>query len=210
MAQPSEPRTLVLHALRLKGFADTPVVAAHARLSEDDAAGLLAKLDKEGLATRREGRITGWSLTATGRTAQADLAVAESDACRADIRAAYRDFLALNAEMLSVCTAWQMRTVGGEPVLNDHADAAYDSHIVDRLRTVDDKVQPVCARLAQCLARFEPYGGRLHAALEKVEAGDIDWFTKPVIDSYHTVWFELHEDLLCTLGIERSKEETVL
>jgi hypothetical protein len=27
-----------------------------------------------------------------------------------------------------------------------------------------------------------------------------------MIDSYHTVWFQLHEDLLNTLGIERSKE----
>jgi hypothetical protein len=27
-----------------------------------------------------------------------------------------------------------------------------------------------------------------------------------MIASYHTVWFELHEDLLCTLGIERSSE----
>jgi hypothetical protein len=29
-----------------------------------------------------------------------------------------------------------------------------------------------------------------------------------VVDSYHTVWFELHEDLLCTLGLERSSETT--
>ena len=38
-------------------------------------------------------------------------------------------------------------------------------------------------------------------------AGDGDWFTKPTIDSYHTVWFELHENLLSTLGIERGHEE---
>jgi hypothetical protein len=31
-----------------------------------------------------------------------------------------------------------------------------------------------------------------------------------MIDSYHTVWFELHEDLLSTLGIERSKEGSTL
>ena len=30
--------------------------------------------------------------------------------------------------------------------------------------------------------------------------------TKPMIDSYHSVWFELHEDLLATLGIERGSE----
>ncbi len=27
-----------------------------------------------------------------------------------------------------------------------------------------------------------------------------------MIDSYHTVWFELHENLLATLGIERARE----
>jgi hypothetical protein len=27
-----------------------------------------------------------------------------------------------------------------------------------------------------------------------------------MIDSYHTVWFELHEDLLATLGRQRSQE----
>ena len=39
-----------------------------------------------------------------------------------------------------------------------------------------------------------------------MQAGEKDWFTKPTIDSYHTVWFELHENLLATLGIERGKE----
>jgi hypothetical protein len=27
-----------------------------------------------------------------------------------------------------------------------------------------------------------------------------------MIDSYHTVWFQLHEDLLNTLGIDRATE----
>ena len=44
------------------------------------------------------------------------------------------------------------------------------------------------------------------ARLDRVQGGDTDWFTKPMIASYHTVWFELHEDLLCTLGIERGSE----
>ena len=50
------------------------------------------------------------------------------------------------------------------------------------------------------------YGSRLSSALAKVQGGDGDWFTKPTIDSYHTVWFELHENLLATLGIERGRE----
>ena len=43
-------------------------------------------------------------------------------------------------------------------------------------------------------------------ALRRVRAGEHDWFTKPVIESYHTVWFELHEDLLASLGLDRSSE----
>ena len=56
------------------------------------------------------------------------------------------------------------------------------------------------------LPRFARYAPRLTNAVDRVRAGEVDWFTKPVLDSYHTVWFELHEDLLATLGIERGEE----
>jgi hypothetical protein len=60
--------------------------------------------------------------------------------------------------------------------------------------------------LASAMTRYHPYEPRFGAALAKLDAGEREWFTKPLIDSYHTVWFELHEDLLSTLGIERSQE----
>jgi hypothetical protein len=60
--------------------------------------------------------------------------------------------------------------------------------------------------LVAALERYTPYLPRFETALAKLGAGELEWFTKPLIDSYHTVWFELHEDLLSTLGIERSQE----
>ena len=42
--------------------------------------------------------------------------------------------------------------------------------------------------------------------MDHVRCGEGDWFDKPLTDSYHTVWFELHEDLLATLGLERATE----
>lgn len=200
------PRTLALHALRLKGFADTEVVAAHSGIVDgDDADAVLQALREEGLATRREGRITGWSLTAEGRALHHALMAEEVDEAgvREDVRAAYKEFLGVNKELLAVCTDWQVSDGG----VNDHADAVYDKGVVSRLRDVHARIGPVCERLAGTLDRFAGYGPRLNNALERVEAGEAEWFTKPLIDSYHTVWFELHEDLLCTLGIERSKEE---
>ena len=90
--------------------------------------------------------------------------------------------------------------------INDHSDPEYDKGVIARLRDVDTAVQPVCQDLADVLDRFAGYGPRLANAIDRVEAGDTDYATKPMIDSYHTVWFELHEDLLATLGIERAKE----
>ena len=59
---------------------------------------------------------------------------------------------------------------------------------------------------AGALARYQTYGPKLQEAVRRVDAGEGDWFAKPVMPSFHTVWFELHEDLLTTLGLERSDE----
>lgn len=209
MGHASDRAFLVLHALRLKGFAGTPAVAETAGVDEADAAKVLDGAKADGLVIYREGRISGWSLTPAGRQKHAELLEAElaAAAYRDVVHGAYKRFLEINGELLGVCTDWQMRPgPDGQPVLNDHSDADYDKQVIARLRQIDDDVQPVCANLAGSAERFAGYGPRLAAAVEKVEAGDIDWFTKPMIDSYHTIWFELHEDLLCTLGIERSKE----
>jgi hypothetical protein len=158
---------------------------------------------------RRDGRLSGWSLTPEGRAAHAGLVRAEVDAagCLEPLDAAYRGFLKLNGDMLALCTDWQLRPVeGGEQVPNDHSDVAYDAGVIARLGTIDDAVQPLCRDLEGCLERFAGYADRLAGARRRVEAGEQDWFTKPLIDSYHTVWFELHEDLLVTLGIDRAAE----
>ena len=78
----------------------------------------------------------------------------------------------------------------------------YKRQLVD----INGEIQPVCESLADSLNRFEGYSGRFSEALYKVQNNEPEWFTKPMIDSYHTIWFELHENLLVTLGIERTKE----
>ncbi len=209
MATEAVPRLLVLHALKLKGFADDPVVADRLGLGPDEARAALEKLAADGLVVRREGRLSGWSLTPDGRSAHCSLVrdEVEAAACRAPLDAAYRGFLELNADMLCLCTDWQLRNDrGDEQVPNDHSDPAYDAGVIARLGTIDDTVQPLCRDLESCLPRFVGYAERLGAARRRVETGEQEWFTKPLIDSYHTVWFELHEDLLVTLGIDRANE----
>jgi hypothetical protein len=199
---------LVMHGLRLKGFAEAPAVAETVAVPEGDAKVVLDQLVADELATYRDGRLSGFTLTPAGRAEHARLLSEElaTTGVREAIRAAYAKFLGLNMGLLEVCTAWQLRDVDGVSTINDHTDAAYDAGVVEQLAELHGRVHPICDELATSLARYGLYGPRLVTALERVRAGEADWFTKPMIASYHTVWFELHEDLLATLGIERGSE----
>jgi len=208
MSAPSDPRTLVMHGLRLKGFAEAPAVAEVVAMPEVHVKNLLDRLVDDDVASYRDGRLSGFTLTPGGRAEHARLLAVELAAhgVREAVHTAYAKFLRHNGDLLSVCTAWQLREVDGESTINDHRDPAYDAGVIEQLAEVHGHVEPICAELASSLQRFTVYGPRLTEALSRIRAGDIDWFTKPMIASYHTVWFELHEDLLSTLGIERGQE----
>jgi hypothetical protein len=208
MPAPSDPDLLVLLGLRLRSFAPVHAVAESAGLDLDDVADRLARFERAGLVRLRERPTSGWMLTADGRATGERLLAAELDGAgaRPAVVAAYLRFLAVNQPLLHACTDWQLRTVDGVARVNDHADADHDAAVLARLVDLDDSAQPMVADLADALGRFGGYGPRLSAALAKVQGGDADWFTRPTIDSYHTVWFELHENLLATLGIERATE----
>jgi hypothetical protein len=52
---------------------------------------------------------------------------------------------------------------------------------------------------------MKAYAGRLAAAYDRALAGETDFVSGVRVDSYHTVWHELHEDLLRVLG--RTRQE---
>jgi hypothetical protein len=201
-------RLLVLHGLRLKGFAEAGGVATLFGLDDDEVAVELKDLAGDGLVLRRDGRVSGWSLTSEGRTVEAALLAEELErsGAKAAIEASYGRFQAVNGELLDVCTAWQLKSVDGKQAINDHADVDHDAATIRRLGKVHATAAPVVDDLGRALPRFDRYGARLSHALERVESGDTAWFTKPLLDSYHTVWFELHEDLLSTLALQRGSE----
>lgn len=68
-----------------------------------------------------------------------------------------------------------------------------------------EQVEPILARLSAKLPRLAVYSRKLLSALEKAEDGDHEWVSDIRRDSYHTVWFELHEDLLRIMGQEREE-----
>jgi hypothetical protein len=206
-----DPVLPVLHALRLRSFADVDVLADRSGVAAEVVRSALREADISGWARHRDGRLSGWSLTPDGRAHVQELLARQLDAAgaRPAVEDAYGRFLGLNGELLSVCTDWQVVQVDGLERVNDHTDTAHDDAVLERLDDLHQASRPVTADLAGALDRFGPYPVRLDAAHARVRDGDVDWLTKPMIDSYHTVWFELHEDLLATLGRERSQEQSV-
>ncbi|HEY8545125.1 MAG TPA: hypothetical protein VIL36_08760, partial [Acidimicrobiales bacterium] len=123
------------------------------------------------------------------------------------VEGAYRRFRTLNKPVLGACSRWQVKEVAGRLVRNDHTDPAYDEKVLNDLDdALADGAVPLFRRLPEALARFGRYGPLLATALERARAGERDYVTKPVLPSFHTVWFELHEDLLATLGLDRATE----
>ena len=210
MATPSEPRALVLVTLRLGSLLETTTVASRSGLDPAAVDALLADLEAQGLARHRDGRVSGWMLTAPGRDETQARVAAETDqpGVRSGVDAGYRRFLEVNQRLIDACTAWQLRTVDGAEVPNDHLDADHDGRVLAEFEAVDAVAQPVAVALAGCLDRLAGYGPRLAGALDRARAGETGWLTGPTIDSYHTVWFEWHENLLMTLGIERGQERS--
>jgi hypothetical protein len=54
--------------------------------------------------------------------------------------------------------------------------------------------------------RLAAYQRRLARAAEAIAAGDNRFVSSPRVDSYHSVWFELHEELIRLAGRSRADE----
>jgi hypothetical protein len=190
---------VILHALRCMGFASLDRVAYVTGLP--DAESHLLDLAVAGFVTYTPGDFGGWGLTEAGKTEIAERLAAElaETGARDTITKAYQDFLVLNPELLDLCAAWQSR---GGSTPNDHTDPDYDARVLDRLTDLHERVTAVCGELSSALPRFERYRSRLTRALVRVRAGRLDYVTD-AMESYHVIWFQLHEDLLVTLGIPR-------
>lgn len=184
--------TLVLLATRLRSRGESAAVAETVRLFRGDDPVDTGTLLTAALAAgrvRRRGEPTRWSLTAVGEAELATLLALETDRIgRADLTTAYEAFLPLNRRLLSAMSE------GGST----------EARVVAAASIVAD-VRDVLGALADRLARFSGYEQRFDAAVARASV-DPTWLDGPLIDSVHTVWFELHEHLLATIGRDRSEE----
>jgi pyruvate,orthophosphate dikinase len=195
-AQVSELGLLRLAAL--KGRASVDILADALAIPADAATSHYLPLCERGLCARSG---SGFVVTPAGRaTIKTLLEEERRGADPAAVVALYEDFCAFNAELKQTMTAWQLRREG---VPNDHADAAYDHAVLQRLLDLHARVAPLLRRLPQLSPRLAGYAERLARAAARIASGDTGYVARIIHDSYHTVWFELHEDLIALAGLSR-------
>lgn len=191
----------VLRTVELKGRVRDEDLAPPLGLDAAAAAGLLAELSSRGLVMPA-GR--AHRLSEEGRAHLAALLDADRGAVDgAALERAYDDFCGFNTELKTIITAWQVLP-DGEPNLHD--DAEYDARVLAELADLHARVVPLMERLGDIATRLAPYAGRLQRAIDKIASGETTWVARPIMDSFHTVWFELHEDLIQLLGRTRAEE----
>lgn len=206
----------VLNSLTIKGLAEVGDLAEATGRDAQEVSAQLAGWQERGLVRWRQGRLSGWSVTADGRS-ERDRQLAESvptGAAAATLNSGYERFLPLNSRFKRLCTTWQTRpapavavpraTPGPDAGPTSDAGPGDEQALIDELARLHTQIAALLGELATALPRLAPYQPRLDAALARLRAGDTTAFTAPRRASYHDVWMELHADLLATLGRNRS------
>ena len=85
----------------------------------------------------------------------------------------------------------------------EEGDAAIRARVADLHQATTALLPDILA----LLPRLRPFAHRLAHAAKAVSAGDGTMIASPLKDSYHTAWFELHEELIHLAGRDRAIEE---
>lgn len=185
----------VLHILRVRGFASPEQIAESSGLDVAAVEEVLAGTTERGHTKERSGRISGYMLTPAGKARHVLL---RQDTITADqvaqVNGAYGKFLSPNQEFKQLTTDVQLGNV--EPAAVGSA-----------LDGIHGQVQVVLQDASAGVSRFSLYGSRLDGALERYRGGDEGALARPMSGSYHDIWMELHEDLLATVGKQRTDED---
>jgi pyruvate,orthophosphate dikinase len=191
----------VLGWLHLKTISAPEALAACLLTTEEVLQPVVERLTEQGLLGRAAGALL---LTEIGTARAEELARTDRERWGAErAEAALDAFLPLDQRMKTTVTAWQMRD---EQTVNDHSDEAYDAAVLADLRALHADAAGWLGSLGDAVPRFGQYLARFGRAIAAVDAGDARFVASPRVDSYHSVWFELHEDLIRLAGRTREDE----
>jgi len=194
MSEPSETNDLrLLQALRLKGRSDASRVAASCGEAEASTAEQLRRLAERELVKEKTGTFV---LSDAGEALRLRLMVAERSALDdSDLQALYADFSSVDTAFKQLVADVQLGQI-------ERGDAAR------HLRPIHDRLQPLLDRASALLPRLSRYGARFQGALRALQEGDPRYLASPLVESYHGIWFEWHEELIQASGRSRAQESS--
>lgn len=198
-----DPHLLTLHTLTMKQLATAEDLSGVTGQPLAEVEAGLEKAVAEDAVKAARGK---FMITPAGRAtldAAYPEAFAELRAAPGVAEAMERFETGVNRQALDTTTDWQTVEVGGERVPNDHGDVDYDAKIIDRLGRILEKLPTVLAPLVAADPLVDRFVERLGAALTRAEGGESDYVSGMRVDSFHTVWFQMHEHLLRLTGRER-------
>jgi pyruvate,orthophosphate dikinase len=193
-----------LRTLLIKGSASPDGLAEALMAGAEPVRSMLAALEGEGLV---ESQAEAVRLTHDGQSKGRALLAADQFRWGSErAQAALDAFHALDLGVKEAVTAWQLRTVDGAQALNDHTDAAYDAGVLDRIADLHRDTAAWLQSMSGAPEGLSRYLSRLERALALASNGDQRFVASPRVDSYHGVWFELHEELILLAGRSRAEE----
>ena len=191
----------LLQVMRLKGRLTPAAAAAATGRPQAEIETALQDLAERDLTVEMK---AAFRVTPAGKERLTELLEQErAGVDQAALEAAYAEFDGVNSELKEIVTSWQMKDADTP---NDHADAGYDAGVIERLLALHERFQPLLDRIVDLAPRLATYRTRFRTAVERTRAGDHSFVARPIADSYHTVWFELHEELIGLLGRTRAEE----
>jgi hypothetical protein len=199
----TESEFAVLNTIVLKKMTRAAVVADLTGLPLADVNATVATLEGEGAIFRMDADVM---VTETGTAMAKDSAGQMYAQLRddPDIERWHARFEPLNRQLLRAITSWQTIDVGGSRVPNEHADAEYDEKVRSQIDAIVTKMGRLLDELGAKVPRLLRYRERLTDALARADAGDARFISDVRVDSIHSIWFEMHEDVLLVLGKERN------
>lgn len=185
---------------------DVKKVEKSTGLKSEEVIAYLPKLSEKGFVVKEtKGTIESWRITSDGEKVVNSYRqfMLDRTGQREAIIKKFEEFEDVyNVKFKELVTAWQVKIIDGRPVINDHSDPDYDSTILRQILDLHKSVLNILKEIASAIPMFTTYIRRLDYAAKKIEENELEYLIRNE-DSYHNVWFELHENVLKFLGRER-------
>jgi len=183
----------LLQALRLRGRSDASRVAESYGEDEAATADHLNRLAAQALVDEKNGTFV---LSKAGESLRARLIASErSQLDDSSLQALYADFSCVDPAFKRLVADVQLGQI-------ERADAA------QHLAPIHQQLQPLLDRASALIPRLSLYASRFQDALQALQGGDGRYLASPLVESYHSIWFEWHEELIQASGRTRAQESS--